>query len=88
MLTAFAALLYRNSGQRDVRIAVPISSRRHVETEGLIGFFVNTVVIRSELSGAMAAAAAVAYSMRACWKLRPTRTCRLNGWWKFFGRSA
>ena len=60
MLTAFAVLLYRSSGQRDVRIAAPISNRRRVETEGLIGFFVNTVVIRVELSGSMTAATALA----------------------------
>ncbi|MBO9646763.1 MAG: non-ribosomal peptide synthetase, partial [Pseudacidovorax sp.] len=46
LLTAFQALLYRCSGQDDVRVGVPIANRHRVETEGLVGFFVNTQVLR------------------------------------------
>jgi non-ribosomal peptide synthetase component F len=51
MVSAFAALLYRYSGQADILIGVPVSGRNQVETESLIGFFVNTVVLRIDLSG-------------------------------------
>ena len=51
LLAAFKVLLYRYSGQRDIRVGVPNANRNRVETEGLIGFFVNTQVLRTELDG-------------------------------------
>ncbi|MFV3415782.1 non-ribosomal peptide synthase/polyketide synthase [Pseudomonas nitroreducens] len=45
LLGAYAVLMQRYSGQRDLRIAVPIANRQQLETEGLIGFFVNTQVM-------------------------------------------
>ncbi|MGE9835755.1 amino acid adenylation domain-containing protein, partial [Pseudomonas sp. UM16] len=49
MLASFQALLHRCSGQDDIRVGVPIANRNRVETEGLIGFFVNTQVLRAQL---------------------------------------
>jgi hypothetical protein len=51
MLTAFAVLVYRYSGQTDILIGVPAAGRNQIETEFLIGLFVNTVVLRIDLSG-------------------------------------
>ncbi len=51
LLAAFKTLLYRYSGQADLRIGVPQANRQRLETEGLIGFFVNTQVLRSQLDG-------------------------------------
>ncbi|WP_070105668.1 non-ribosomal peptide synthetase [Burkholderia plantarii] len=53
LLAAFHALLHRYGGQRDVRIGIPLGGRERIEIEPLIGFFVNTAVIRAELSGAL-----------------------------------
>ena len=50
LLAAFNILLHRYSGQTDVRVGVPIANRNRREVEGLIGFFVNTQVLRSELN--------------------------------------
>ncbi|HEY8086993.1 MAG TPA: amino acid adenylation domain-containing protein, partial [Polyangiaceae bacterium] len=44
---AFAALMHRYSGQDDVLVGTPISSRNHSETQGLVGYFLNTLVLRS-----------------------------------------
>lgn len=52
LLSAFAALLSRWSGQDDLVIGAPIANRTRAETEGLIGFFVNTIALRADLSGA------------------------------------
>src|SRR5205085_2030529 len=41
--SAFAVLLWRYSGQKDLVIGTPIANRTRAELEGLIGFFVNTV---------------------------------------------
>jgi amino acid adenylation domain-containing protein len=51
LLAAFAALLFRYTGETDLCIGTPVAGRTEVETEGLIGFFVNTLVIRADLSG-------------------------------------
>ncbi|WP_394839475.1 amino acid adenylation domain-containing protein [Pendulispora rubella] len=49
-LAAFTTLLARYSGQDDVAVGSPIANRGRVETEGLIGFFSNTIVLRTDLS--------------------------------------
>ncbi|MEH6309230.1 condensation domain-containing protein, partial [Olivibacter sp. CPCC 100613] len=50
-LTVFQVLLYRYSGQSDICVGSPIAGRIHEETERLIGFFVNTLAIRSTVDG-------------------------------------
>ncbi len=52
LLAALDVLLYRYTGQVDLPVGTPIANRNHGEIEGLVGFFVNTVVIRGDLSGA------------------------------------
>jgi len=49
LLAGFATLLYRLSGQRDLLIGSPIANRNRIELEGLIGFFINTLVLRFDL---------------------------------------
>jgi amino acid adenylation domain-containing protein len=51
LLSAFKVLLYRYSGSEDIAVGTPIANRRQQEIESLVGFFVNTIVIRSELKG-------------------------------------
>ena len=53
LLAAFKVLLYRYSGQPDVLVGVPVAGRNQLETEGLIGFFVDTLVLRDDLSGVL-----------------------------------
>ncbi|MFK3820540.1 amino acid adenylation domain-containing protein [Pseudomonas sp. NPDC089407] len=48
LLASFQVLLHRYSGQADIRVGVPVANRNRVETERLIGFFVNTQVLRAE----------------------------------------
>ena len=51
LLTTFNVLLYRYTGQTDICVGTPIAGRQQQETEGLIGFFVNTLALRNELNG-------------------------------------
>ncbi|MFI6502489.1 amino acid adenylation domain-containing protein [Nonomuraea typhae] len=51
MMAAFQAQLSLYSGQRDVCVGTPISTRDSEELEPVIGFFLNTVVVRTDLSG-------------------------------------
>jgi amino acid adenylation domain-containing protein len=49
-LAAFNVLLSRYTERDDILVGTPVAGRHHAETEPLIGFFVNTIVIRSDLS--------------------------------------
>jgi amino acid adenylation domain-containing protein len=51
LLTGFELLMSRHSGQEDFIIAAPIAGRNRPEVEGLIGFFVNTLLLNADLSG-------------------------------------
>lgn len=51
LFSAFQVLLYRYSGQDDLVIGTPIANRTHAEIEGIIGFFVNTLALRTSLAG-------------------------------------
>ncbi|NTF46666.1 condensation domain-containing protein, partial [Rhizobium rhizogenes] len=51
VLAAWAGVLSRLSGQDDIVIGTPVANRGRTETEGLIGFFVNTLALRIDLSG-------------------------------------
>jgi amino acid adenylation domain-containing protein len=51
LLAAFQLLLHRYTGQDDIVVGTPIAGRNRSELESLIGFFVNTLALRSDLSG-------------------------------------
>jgi len=51
LLACFNALLFRYCGQQDITIGVPIANRSLPEVEPLIGFFVNTLAMRSRVRG-------------------------------------
>jgi amino acid adenylation domain-containing protein len=51
LLAAFKVVLHRWAGQDDIVVGSPSAGRQRVETEGLIGFFLNTLVLRSDLGG-------------------------------------
>ncbi len=51
LLAAFNVLLHRYTGQSDIVIGSPIAGRTRIDTEELIGYFANTLVLRSDLSG-------------------------------------
>ena len=51
MLAAFQCLLHRYSGSDDISVGSPIANRSRPETEGLIGCFINTLVLRANLAG-------------------------------------
>jgi len=51
LLAAWQILLYHYSGQSDIVVGAPIASRRFQETHSLIGFFLNTIALRTDLRG-------------------------------------
>jgi len=51
MLATFHTLLYRYSGQEDICVGTAVAGRNHSRVEGLIGVFINMLVMRADLSG-------------------------------------
>ena len=51
LLAAFQTLLHRYTGETDLLVGTPVASRSRRELEGIIGFFVNVLVMRGDLSG-------------------------------------
>ncbi len=51
LLAAFEVLLSRYSRQEDIVVGTPVANRTHAETESLIGFFVNMLALRTDLTG-------------------------------------
>ncbi|HVN81722.1 MAG TPA: amino acid adenylation domain-containing protein, partial [Terriglobia bacterium] len=51
LLAAFNTLLHRLTRQENIVVGVPVAGRSRPETEGLIGFFVNTLALRNKISG-------------------------------------
>lgn len=51
LLAAFYVLLYRYTGAPDIVVGTPVANRNRQEIESLIGFFVNTLALRANLSG-------------------------------------
>ncbi|WIM94380.1 amino acid adenylation domain-containing protein [Actinoplanes oblitus] len=51
LLAAYAVVLHRYTGQSDVPVGTVVANRNRVETENLVGFFANTLVMRTDLTG-------------------------------------
>jgi amino acid adenylation domain-containing protein len=66
LLAAFKALLHRYTGQNDICVGSAIANRQYGETEGLIGMFVNTLAMRSQVEGSDSFAALLAKVKTTC----------------------
>jgi amino acid adenylation domain-containing protein len=51
LLAAFKVLLHRYTGETDIVVGTPIANRTRLETEEMVGLFVNTLALRTDLSG-------------------------------------
>lgn len=66
LLAAFEALLFRYTAQKDLVVGTPVAGRTRTEVEGLIGFFVNTLALRTQLTGRESFAALVNTVRQVC----------------------
>jgi len=65
LLAAYHAWLYRVTGQTDIRTGVPVANRQRPETHGVVGFFTNTIVLRSVCTASLSVPALLAALRRA-----------------------
>ncbi|MEU0149800.1 amino acid adenylation domain-containing protein [Streptomyces sp. NPDC006288] len=66
LLSAFQVLLGRYTGRTDIAVGVPVAARTREETEGMLGLFVNSLVIRTDLGGDPAFAQLLSQVKGAC----------------------
>ncbi|MCW2919527.1 MAG: non-ribosomal peptide synthase, partial [Actinomycetia bacterium] len=66
LLAAYTVLLARHSGQDDILVGTPVANRGRPEFEDLIGFFANTLALRTDLSGDPTFREVIARVRRAC----------------------
>ena len=66
LLAAFQILLCRWSGQDDIAVGAPIANRESSELEGIVGLFVGTAVLRTDLSGAPSFRALLKRARQVC----------------------
>jgi amino acid adenylation domain-containing protein len=66
LLAAFQTLLHRYSGQTDIVVGSPVAGRSRKEFEELIGFFLNMLVLRLDLSGNPTFAEVIGRARRIC----------------------
>ena len=88
LLAAFKILLHRYTGQDDIVVGSPAAGRSHMEIEGLIGFFVNNLVLRTDLSGDPGFRELLGRVREPRWARTRIRTYRLKSWSRSCSRSA
>ena len=84
LLAAFKVLLYRYSGQEDIVVGAPIANRVRTEVEGLIGFFVNTLALRTDLSRNRLSESFYFVYVTFALALTRIKICRLRNSWRNF----
>ena len=87
VLAAFKTLLHRYTGAEDVLVGSPIAGRTRAETEDLIGFFLNALPLRTDLSGDPPSPNCSAVCARRRSVRTRIRTCRSRSWSKSCGPS-
>ena len=80
LLAAVQVLLYRYSGQEDFTIGSPIAGRVGKDTEGLVGLFVNTLVMRANLEGNPSFRSLLRKPGRPHWTRSNIRSCPSSDW--------
>jgi amino acid adenylation domain-containing protein len=66
LLAGFQTLLYRYTGQQDIVVGSPVANRNQTATEQLIGFFTNTLVLRTRLSARWSFRELLAHTRETC----------------------
>ena len=80
VLSIFQILLYRYTGQQDIVVGSPIANRHYKEIEGLIGFFVNTLALRTTFKEGDSFNDVLTQSKKQLSKLINIRMFLLNSW--------
>ena len=82
IVASLKALFYRYTGQRDMVIGSPVAGRGHAELKDQIGFYVNTLALRTRLDGEDSFESLLGKYGRRPYRRMSTRCIPLTGWWK------
>ncbi len=83
MLATYQVWLHRYTGQDDLIVGTPVAHRDRTELQSLLGFFLNTLPIRTQLDATQSFRDVLRVCGRRCWQVWNTATCRLNRWWNW-----
>jgi non-ribosomal peptide synthetase component F len=75
LLAGFQTLLYRYTGQQDIVVGSPVANRNQTVTEQLIGFFTNTLVLRTRLAARWSFRELLAHVRETCVGASRIRMC-------------
>ena len=84
LLAALKVLLQRLSAQDDILVGTPVAGRQHSELESVVGLFLNTLVLRSDLSSRPTLVDLLARLRATASTPTPTRTCPSRPCWRSF----
>jgi non-ribosomal peptide synthetase component F len=87
MLAAFKTLLHRYTGETDLVVGTGNANRNRAEIQGLIGFFVNSLVMRTDFSGNPTFRKPFEECVKSRWELWQIRICPSSSWSKSFSRN-
>ncbi len=82
LLAGFKAMLHRYTGEDDLVVGTPIANRMRPELDGLIGFFANTLVLRTQLTADMTFRQLLRAVSQTATGAYAIRTCRSRSWWR------
>ncbi len=80
LLAGLQTLLYRLTGEGDIRIGTAMANRQRAEVERVVGLFVNTLVLQVTSMAACRSRMCWPGRARRCWGRRPIRTCLSTSW--------
>ena len=80
VMAGFQSLLATYSGDGDIAVGTAIANRPTLETENLVGFFANTLVLRTDLTGEPTFLDVIARVRASRLALTGIRTCHLSIW--------
>ena len=82
LLAALDVVLGRLAGQEDVVVGTPIAGRTRAETERMVGLFLNSLALRTDLSGDPSSASCWGGCARPRWTRTRTRSSPSSGCWR------
>ena len=88
LLAGFQTLILHYTRQPDIVLGTDLANRTTMQTEALIGFFVNLLALRTDFRAILLSSSCWRECVRWLWVRTHTRMCPSTSWWRSYSRSA